>query len=50
MRSHQIRLPFLHLDLNVVQAEIGALEVLFEKIVPGGCIVFDDFGHIRGKE
>lgn len=44
------KVAFLHLDLNAAQAEIGALEVLFDKIVPGGFIVFDDFGHIRGKE
>jgi O-methyltransferase len=30
------KIPFLHLDLNNAEAEIGALEVLFDRIVPGG--------------
>lgn len=44
------KVAFLHLDLSVAQAEIGALEVLSDKFVPGGFIVLDDFGHILGKE
>lgn len=44
------KVAFLHLDLNAAQAELGALDVLFERVVPGGFVVFDDFGHIRGKE
>jgi len=44
------KVAFLQFDLNVAQAEMGALEVLFDKIVPGGFIVFDDFGHILGKK
>ncbi len=35
----------LHLDMNAAQAEIGALDTLFDKVVPGGFIVFDDFGR-----
>jgi hypothetical protein len=34
----------MHLDLNNVDAEIGTLEILFEKMVPGSIIVLDDFG------
>jgi predicted O-methyltransferase YrrM len=35
---------FLHVDMNNAQAERGALEVLFDRISPGGMIVFDDYG------
>ena len=38
------KISFLHLDLNSHRAEIGALEVLFERVIPGGIILFDDYG------
>ena len=40
------KIAFLHLDINSVAAEIGALELLFERIVPGGVIVLDDYGWL----
>jgi hypothetical protein len=38
------QIAFLHLDMNSPRAEIGALEVLFDRISPNGIIVFDDYG------
>lgn len=38
------RIAFLHLDINDAAAEIGALERLFDRVSPGGSIVFDDYG------
>ncbi|MDJ0796242.1 MAG: TylF/MycF/NovP-related O-methyltransferase [Calothrix sp. MO_167.B12] len=38
------RIAFLHLDMNSSKSEIAALEVLFDKVTPGGMIVFDDYG------
>lgn len=38
------RIAFMHLDLNNRDAEIGALEVLWDRIVPGGILILDDFG------
>jgi O-methyltransferase len=38
------RIAFLHLDLNDASAEIGALNVLFPRMVAGSIIVFDDYG------
>lgn len=38
------KIAFLHIDMNSVKAEILALEHLFDKVTPGGFIVFDDFG------
>jgi len=38
------KIAFLHIDMNSEKAEMLALEYLFDKVVPGGVIVFDDFG------
>jgi O-methyltransferase len=38
------RIAFLHIDLNSPAAEIAALECLFDRVVSGGYIVFDDYG------
>lgn len=37
------RIAFLHMDLNNATAEIAALDALFDRISPGGVIVFDDY-------
>jgi hypothetical protein len=37
-------IAYLHIDLNVAQVEIACLERLFDRVVPGGMIVFDDYG------
>lgn len=37
------RIAFLHMDLNNAQAEVQALDLLFDRIVQGGVIVFDDY-------
>jgi len=47
------KIAFMHIDLNSPAAEIGVLELLFDRVVPGGIIVFDDYGvHLfrRQKE
>lgn len=38
------RIAYLHIDLNVAPAEIACLNHLFGRVVPGGIIVFDDYG------
>jgi O-methyltransferase len=38
------KIAFLHIDMNSEMAEMLALEHLFDKVTPGGMIVFDDFG------
>lgn len=37
------QIAFLHVDLNQAPAEIAALEHLFERMVPGGIVVLDDY-------
>lgn len=38
------KIAMLHLDMNSAASEIAALEVLWDRLVPGGLIVFDDYG------
>ena len=46
------RIAFLHLDMNSAQAEVGALETLYERVVEGGQILLDDYGWLtyRGQK
>jgi O-methyltransferase len=37
---------FLHLDMNSPAAEFAALEILFDRMPPGGIVVLDDYGWI----
>lgn len=37
-------ISFLHVDLNSPAAEVAVLERLFDRVSPGGAIVFDDYG------
>jgi hypothetical protein len=36
-------IAYLHIDLNEAPAEIAALEALFERVVPGGIVILDDY-------
>lgn len=38
------RIAFMHIDMNSSKSEIAALEALFDRVVPGGLIIFDDYG------
>jgi hypothetical protein len=38
-------IAFLHIDLNQANAEIASLEALFDRVVPGGVIIFDDYEY-----
>jgi hypothetical protein len=40
------RIAFMHIDMNNVAAEIGALDELFQRVTPGGVVVLDDYGWI----
>jgi len=47
------KISFLHMDLNSPEAERQTLEKLWDRIVEGGFIVFDDYGWVffeRQKE
>ena len=40
------KIAFMHLDLNNADAEIGALEVLFDRMVHGAAMILDDYGWL----
>lgn len=42
------RIAFLHLDLDVKDATQFALDLLYERVVPNGLIVFDDYNAAGG--
>lgn len=47
------RIAYLHIDLNQAPAEIASLEHLFDRMVPGGILILDDYewaGAYRGQK
>lgn len=38
------KIAFLHIDMNNAEAELGALNVLWDRVSEGGIVVFDDYG------
>lgn len=46
------KIAYLSIDMNCVEPEVAALEFFYEKVVPGGVIILDDYGfpqHIHQK-
>jgi hypothetical protein len=43
------RLALLHLDMDVREPTAYALECLYDRVVPGGLIVFDDYNAVAGE-
>lgn len=37
------RIAYLHIDLNQAPAEVAALDYLFDRMVPGGILILDDY-------
>ncbi len=44
------KIAYLHLDLNQAPAEIATLDALFERVVPGGMIILDDYEMVFYRE
>lgn len=45
----ELRLSMLHIDTDIYEpAKIG-LELLYDRVVPGGVIIFDDYGTVAGE-
>lgn len=40
------KIGLLHIDLNNAEAETAVLDALFDRIVPGGVILLDDYGWL----
>jgi len=45
----QTRISFLHLDLDVFAPTEYALKLLYDRVVSGGVIVFDDYNSVEGE-
>jgi SAM-dependent methyltransferase len=41
------KIAFLHVDMNNAPSERAVLEELYDRVVPGGVIVFDDYGWVQ---
>lgn len=48
-RHPETRLAFLHLDMDVKEPTDLALNLLYERVVPGGLIVLDDYNAVAGE-
>ncbi len=48
MNNPACRIALLHLDLNVKEPTEFALEALYDRVVPGGLIVIDDYTTVVG--
>ena len=44
----QLKISLLHIDVDLYEATKIGLENLFDKVVKGGVIVFDDYGDFAG--
>jgi len=45
----QLRISLLHIDVDVYDATFCCLSNLYERVVVGGIIVFDDYGVVHGE-
>jgi hypothetical protein len=41
------KIALLHIDMNNAASEQAALEVLYERVQPGGVVIFDDYGWVQ---
>jgi len=48
-RHPETRLAFLHLDMDVKEPTDLALDLLYDRVVPGGLIVLDDYNAVAGE-
>lgn len=47
-RGH-LRIALAHLDMDVKEPTTHALEELYDRVVPGGLLVFGDYGTVAGE-
>ncbi|MFC4403540.1 TylF/MycF/NovP-related O-methyltransferase [Gracilibacillus xinjiangensis] len=43
------KISLLHIDTDVYEPSKYVLEHLYERVVPGGVIIFDDYGTVEGE-
>lgn len=50
VKNHpELRISLLHIDTDVYEPSKVGLEVLFDRVVRGGLIVFDDYATVEGE-
>ncbi|MGK7940840.1 MAG: TylF/MycF/NovP-related O-methyltransferase [Crocosphaera sp.] len=45
----ELKISLLHIDVDVYKPSVTILNHLFDKLVSGGLLVFDDFGTVAGE-
>lgn len=45
----QVRIALLHIDLDVYKPAKLAMNLLWSRMVPGGLVIFDDYGAVAGE-
>ncbi len=45
----ELRIALLHVDVDVYRPSKVALDTLYELVVPGGLLIFDDYGTVAGE-
>ena len=45
----ELKIALLHIDVDVYKPSIAILEYLYDRVVPGGLIIFDDYGTVAGE-
>lgn len=45
----ELKLALLHIDLDTYRPSLVALEQLYDRVVKGGLVLFDDYGKIAGE-
>lgn len=45
----ELRIALLHIDVDVYEPSKLALDLLYKHVVPGGLIIFDDYGTVEGE-
>lgn len=45
----ELRIALLHVDVDVYEPSMVALQTLYRRVVPGGVVIFDDYGTVAGE-
>jgi hypothetical protein len=45
----ELKIALLHIDVDVYQPTTVILQALYDRVVTGGLVVFDDFGTVAGE-
>jgi len=48
-KNPHIKVALLHLDVDVYEPALKGLNALYDKVVKGGVIIFDDYGTVEGE-